>query len=161
MSTKFVAMRCPHCGGVIEHKFGNLWHCPYCNTDSAFAATNEDDIEKVVVDVKHNGKICIYSVIKTLVIEARYRKRATAADKFPMDIVFNIDGREVTVAEEVENIGKGRISMEIRSSRVFFYSEGKIDFTVNDAKTSEGNLGLGDRFKLGSVNLLFRNYAGD
>ncbi len=61
-------------------------------------------------------------MIKALIIKARDRKRTTVADMFPMDIVFNIDGREIIVAEEVENIGKGKIFVNICPSRVLFYS---------------------------------------
>ncbi len=117
----FISMKCTHCWGTLEHKFRNLWHCPYCNADSSFV-TGEDDIEKISFGVKHNRKICTHSVIKALIIKARDRKRTTVADMFPMDIVFNIDGREIIVAEEVENIGKGKIFVNIRPSRVLFYS---------------------------------------
>ena len=154
--TKFIDIKCPSCGGVLQHKLGNTWHCSFCDTDSLFVADAEDDTEKLSIEVRKGDHSRTFSAVKKIIINAVYRKRTTLADKYPMDLTLNIDGRNITAVEEFENIGKGSIIIEVRTSNVFFYSEGKTHFTLNDKEISEGNLTPGDVFRMSSITILIK-----
>ena len=156
----FKLRSCPYCGGMLEHKTGNMWSCPYCGKEcvqteealpSRYNGSAEEEAPGTTVQIQAPKRSMYVEFENKMVLIASIRGRVTMADKFPMELKADVDGREMAVAEELENIGKGEMTISRRGPNTEFYSKGKVRVLLNGKEVSHGFLRPGDRLTLGSV----------
>ncbi len=81
---------------------------------------------RIINSVRLKGDFKITSV---------YRPRTTLADRFPMNLVVEYDGNTAILAEEVENVGKGSLVVEVEDDgSCNLRREGNIQYSVGKKK---------------------------
>lgn len=160
--SNFEIYSCPYCGGKLEHIKDNMWSCPYCGKECAQVQDHSSNKLNNSIDEEISGTILFISVPgksshiefdKKMVLTISIRRRATLADKYPMELLADIDGRKTVLATELENIGKGSVTIVRRKSNVEFSSEGNVKLFLNGEEISYGSFHKGDELVLGSVKI--------
>ena len=148
--TGFIRAECPYCGGSLTHKNGSVWVCQYCGKESLLLTDAPSNVgssvnsEKPVrlqapaftLTVKRKRKIINSVRLRgNFKITAVYRPRTTLADRFPMNLIVEHDDGNVTLVEEVENVGKGSLVVEMEEDgSCNLYRVGNIQYSVGKKK---------------------------
>ena len=126
------------------------WKCDYCGN---LALITDDDLVECILKIEHGDNVYKMEMTNECSIEAKYKKRATMADKYPMIIEITSGNASQTI-ESIENIGKGIIDLVVDVDKIRVRkTEGKIKVDYDGIVEQNNYLDIGSSIILGSVTI--------
>ena len=145
-------LNCAYCGGTLTHDRGQVWICNYCGKNIVLSQTPESSIVTCCLVIQHGTLSEKLEMTDRCTIEVSYKKRATMADPYPMFISIKTSEGNITL-EEIENIGKGTITLEYDISLLKITAQGNVKYELKGPADRGRYLDSGASIMLGSASI--------